>query len=357
VFRDPRGFIRLPLLHRTGTSYHLPNGAAVYFDTGVIEVATPAMELTRGCVTRAARSLWEAIVLIRAELDRWQRETGRAARLAGFSTHYNMSLSAGERTAIGPADLERLACALTYVLPVPVMLLATNRRSTGVGIRPRPNRLEVTADFSPDPGSMMAAGAFIVGIVRALMRRGDLSRDAVSRSVPVIEGFMPIRHTSRRGWLARFDCYPDNPFLCEVDRDPWTTSAGRLSLREIGQRIFQLFRHSIGRVADPVSLRRIAAMLAPRGPTLLALDDRPAAYDDAGRDITMPGLAPGPLARSSYERVLINAIARRPLRLLGADATPVAVRGWSRVLFRRPDGRELVVPIDQLVDRLDEWES
>src|SRR5262245_17351397 len=96
VFRDPRGFIRLPLLHRTGTSYHLPNGAAVYFDTGVIEVATPAMELTRGCVTRAARSLWEAIVLIRGELDRWQRETGRAARLAGFSTHYNMSLSAGE---------------------------------------------------------------------------------------------------------------------------------------------------------------------------------------------------------------------------------------------------------------------
>src|SRR5262245_61337025 len=50
LFGDPRGFIRTPLMHRTGTSYHLPNSAAVYFDTGVIELATPAMELTRGCM-------------------------------------------------------------------------------------------------------------------------------------------------------------------------------------------------------------------------------------------------------------------------------------------------------------------
>src|SRR6185436_10319156 len=58
-FGDPRGFIRGPLMHRVGTSYHLPNGTAVYFDTGVVEVATPAMELARGCMARAGRSLWE----------------------------------------------------------------------------------------------------------------------------------------------------------------------------------------------------------------------------------------------------------------------------------------------------------
>ena len=32
-----------------GTSYHLPTGGAVYFDTGVIEVATPVIEIERGC--------------------------------------------------------------------------------------------------------------------------------------------------------------------------------------------------------------------------------------------------------------------------------------------------------------------
>ena len=32
--RDPRDFLRRPLMHRVGTSYHLPNGGAVYFDTG-----------------------------------------------------------------------------------------------------------------------------------------------------------------------------------------------------------------------------------------------------------------------------------------------------------------------------------
>ena len=69
LFGDPRGFIRGPLMHRVGTSYHLPNSAAVYFDTGVIEIATPAIELERGCMARAGRSLWESIALVRAELD------------------------------------------------------------------------------------------------------------------------------------------------------------------------------------------------------------------------------------------------------------------------------------------------
>ena len=49
VFGDPRAFLGSDLMHRRGTSYHLSTGGAVYFDTGVIEVATPAMEIERGC--------------------------------------------------------------------------------------------------------------------------------------------------------------------------------------------------------------------------------------------------------------------------------------------------------------------
>ena len=65
-------------MHRVGTSYHLPTGAAVYFDTGVIEVATPPIELERGCVARAVRSLWPSICFIRGELDAWEARTGRS---------------------------------------------------------------------------------------------------------------------------------------------------------------------------------------------------------------------------------------------------------------------------------------
>src|ERR671925_119038 len=83
VFRDPRAFLRGALSHRTGTSYQLPTGAAVYFDTGVIEVATPLIELERGCMARAGRVLWESIAFIRGELDAWEDRTGRIVRLVG----------------------------------------------------------------------------------------------------------------------------------------------------------------------------------------------------------------------------------------------------------------------------------
>ena len=57
VFHDPRTFLGRDLMHRRGTSYHLPTGGAVYFDTGVIEVATPVIEIEKGCAARAGRSL------------------------------------------------------------------------------------------------------------------------------------------------------------------------------------------------------------------------------------------------------------------------------------------------------------
>src|SRR5439155_24382790 len=119
VFTDPRDFLRGALSHRTGTSYQLPSGVAVYFDTGVIEVATPLIELERGCVARAGRSLWESIGIVRQGLDDWERQHGRATRMVGFSTHYNVSIE-GRRTA---RWMDRLAKLLTYILPAPVMLL------------------------------------------------------------------------------------------------------------------------------------------------------------------------------------------------------------------------------------------
>ncbi|HEU0053831.1 MAG TPA: hypothetical protein VFQ39_11670, partial [Longimicrobium sp.] len=166
VFGDPRAFLRGDLMHRVGTSYHLPTGGAVYFDTGVIEVATPVIEIERGCAARAGRSLWESILHLRQDLDEWERETGREVRLVGFSTHYNISFELPREQQGAHRTVRKLALLLSYILPVPVMLLAANRRSTGIGVRPRGDRIEVTADFTPSASLMVATATLITGIVR-----------------------------------------------------------------------------------------------------------------------------------------------------------------------------------------------
>ena len=58
LFGSPTAIVRGPMMHRVGRSYHLPTGSAVYFDTGVVELATPMIELAPGCAARAGRVLW-----------------------------------------------------------------------------------------------------------------------------------------------------------------------------------------------------------------------------------------------------------------------------------------------------------
>ena len=87
VFGSPRHVVRGPLVHRTGRSYHLPTGGALYFDTGVMEIATPMIEIARGCGARGTRSLWESLGFLRTELDAWEITNERTVRLVGFSAH------------------------------------------------------------------------------------------------------------------------------------------------------------------------------------------------------------------------------------------------------------------------------
>jgi hypothetical protein len=206
---------------------------------------------------------------------------------------------------------------------------------------------------------MIAAGSLIAGIVCEVARWPAPRLGAIDRQVPVIDGFSPMRHTSRRGWLARQDRYPSNPFACDVDDAQWETTSGEVrSLRDIGGRVFRRFGRAVARVADPFSLRLIESILSRGGASLLTLDDRPAAYEDVGRLSVWTDRRTGrPLARSRYERALMSAVSGRPLLLDGARWTPIRVRGWSSVVFRRnSDGAQIVVPVDALVSRLDEWE-
>ena len=119
MFGTPGGLLRnttrAVIIPRVGRSCHLPTGGALYFDTGVVEVATALIELDApgGCA-RAVRSLWEQIAFVRGQIDHWEARTGKEMRLRGFSAHYNFSLFAQDSPR-----LHRLARLLPYILAVP----------------------------------------------------------------------------------------------------------------------------------------------------------------------------------------------------------------------------------------------
>jgi hypothetical protein len=359
LFGSPRDFIRGELMHRQGTSYHLPTGGAVYFDTGVIEVATPVVEIEPGCGARAGRLLWEALQFIRGELDAWDAGHGKRTRLVGFSAHYNVSFELPPGEPSNGRTIERLAKLLTYILPAPVMLLATNRRSTGVGVRPRKDRIEITSDFTPSPSLMVATATLIVGVVREVMTGPSYELSELRRhGIPVIAGFRPMPHTSRKGWLARFDCYPRNPFASDVDAEKWQTEAhGALGLRAIAGHTVRHFLRSIRRISDPFTFRLIGAVVEGRSPSLLDLEDRPEEYEDVGRLCAWDNSAtPAQLGRSRYERVVLRAVSGEQLRMDGQPLRPVGMSGWSAVVFEGEDRHREVIAIDDLVRHLDDWE-
>src|SRR3954452_8607249 len=131
VFGDPSRLVRRRMIPRTGKSFQLPAGGAIYFDTGVIEVATPIIEFEPGCCYRATRLLWEQIRYLRKELDHWASRHKCQCTLQGFSTHYNFSFLSARNSEFRNA--RTLAYLLAHMLPVPVILLAANRQSSAVG--------------------------------------------------------------------------------------------------------------------------------------------------------------------------------------------------------------------------------
>src|SRR5205085_163845 len=102
----------------------------------------------------------------------------------------------------------------------------------------------------------------------------------------------------------------------------------------------------IQRHADPASARRLFSLLRGKTRSLLELEDRPAAYDDVGRETRID---PDGLTRSAYERVFLQLAAGKPFRLAGESLVPVAVNGWYHAVLRDLRGEERVVSIDQLL--------
>jgi hypothetical protein len=417
IWRTPAALVDRPLLKRTNKSLQLPTGGALYFDGGVVEVVTPVIEIAPQCTARVVRSLWEQIGFLRDQLYAWEERTGRRVRLQAFSCHSNISFELARTERSRDRTIQKLALLLAHLLTVPVILVAANRRSTGIGVRPRRERIEITLDFTPDPGLMAATAALIVGIVREVIswesyRLSELDAHAIPRIAEVAPG----RHVARKGWLTRDKQFPQSPFKTDPDERIWRTQSGAtMSFREIALAIALKFRDSIRRYSDPFSYRLLFSVLRGETPSLLDLDDRPAAYDDVGRttrwgsilpelqnfaalmdDVSSPPtltqrrtldveekLSPPwagersdrrrserqggvrrrvsafpshPLTRSAYEKVFLKLVSGKQLKIGGELLTPVKVKGWYHSIFRTSGGEERMLSIDQLLKYMGSWE-
>ena len=277
---------------------------------------------------------------------RGRQRTGSTVRLEGFSAHYNISLP--EHVEARP-----LAWLLTWLLPAPVMLLAANRLSTGVGVRPRGDRVEVTVDFTADPNLMLAATTFIIGAISAVLEwPSHAVEELEARGFPVFAAFKPRRHTSRKGFLARADCFPANPFAGDPNAPVWEMTDGRrLSLRQTALEIARPFRRALRKFADAETVHHVFAVLAGKARSLLDFEDRPRAYEDVGRAIDWNRRrAIHELPRSRYERVIARIITHRPIVVDGVSWRPERMHGWYEIAFRESKtGRRRVFNLDELV--------
>ncbi len=354
VFGDPSRLVRRRMIPRTGKSFQSPAGGAIYFDTGVIEVATPIVEIEPGCCYRATRSLWEQIRYLRGELDHWAKRNRCQCRLQGFSAHYNFSFPNARKSKLRNAT--KLAYLLAHILPVPVILLASNRQSSAVGVRPRRTRVEVTADFTPDPALMLATCAFLAGAVQTILRWEDFGLRQLNRyGIPRMTPFRLRKHSSRRGWRVTADSLGKNPFTSDINAPLWKLRDGRiLSLRAIAAETLAPFQRRIRRISDSSTLEHVAAIFDGDARSLLDFAERPQAYDDVGRTIDWGRRRMRRWSRSKYEKIIHRMIAREPVRVGRKRYRVDRMSGWYQVEFREVGTkRRRTFNLDELVQLSD----
>jgi len=350
VFGDPSRLVRRRMIPRAGKSFQLPAGGAIYFDTGVIEVATPIVELDPGCCYRATRLLWEQIRYLRRELDHWATRHKCHCTLQGFSTHYNFSFPSTRKSQLRNAT--KLAYLLAHVLPVPVILLATNRQSSAVGVRPRGNRIEVTVDFTPDPALMLATCVFTAGAMETVLQWKDFRlRQLARHGLPRIAGFRLRKHSSRRGWRVTTDSLGRDPFTSDINESSWKMRDGRkLSLRAIAAETLRPFRQRIRQISDTSTLEHIGAVFAGDARSLLDFEKRPDAYDDVGHGIDWGRRRMRRWPQSKYEKVIHRVIAREPMRIKQKRYQVDRMNGWYEIEFREVGTkRRRTFNLDELV--------
>jgi hypothetical protein len=198
---------------------------------------------------------------------------------------------------------------------------------------------------------MMAAAALATGMTLAVL---GWSRHALGelrkRVVPVIAGFRPRRHTSRKGWLARADCFPRNPFEADPGVEEWRLTDGRrVSLRQMAREIAAPFRREIRAVTDEAGVEHIFAVFDGGARSLMDFPRRPPRYEDVGRTMDWNRRTVRKLPRSAYEKVIHRVLEHRRIRVDGTTYVPERMLGWYEIAFREVrTGRRRVFNLDEL---------
>ena len=170
----------------------------------------------------------------------------------------------------------------------------------------------------------------------------------------MIAGFRPRRHTSRKGWLARNDCFPRNPFATDPGEEGWLLTDGRtLSLRQMAREIAEPFREAIRAVTDNAGCEHVFAVFNGRARSLMDFPERPPRYEDVGRTMDWNRRSARKLPRSAYEQVIHHVLENRRIRVGGVTYIPERMLGWYEIAFREvKTGRRRVFNLDELASRV-----
>ncbi|HSH37326.1 MAG TPA: hypothetical protein VK993_00960, partial [Chthoniobacterales bacterium] len=283
------------------------------------------------------------------ELNEWSVRNNCRCRLQGFSTHYNFSFPAARASRTRTSS--KLAFLLTHILPIPALLLAANRKSSAIGVRPRGTRLEVTADFTPDAALMLATCAFIAGVVEGVLHWDDYGTDQIAKhNIPRVTPLRIRKHSSRRGWRVVRSSFQHDPFNTDPIAPIWKLRDGRvLSMRDIAAEMLKPFRDEVRRLSDAATLEHVAAVFAGDARSLLDFADRPSAYDDAGHGIDWNRRRIRHWSRSAYEQVIHRVLAHEPMRISGKRYRVERMQGWYEVICREAkSGKRRVFNLDEL---------
>lgn len=146
-----------------GSGYMLWNGSLMYSDGGAAEVTSAAAEIKPGCVTECIDSLFTARNMLFDALGKYNEKNNTKIILGAYSGHYNIS--------IGENDYEKMFDMIKEGIGVACMLLIEKKNSKGVMVRDKNrDRIEFCGEYIPSYEQNIAAMAFMLGAVNAMMK-------------------------------------------------------------------------------------------------------------------------------------------------------------------------------------------
>jgi len=281
-------FVKLagkPFFEKSEYAFRLWTGGALYSDGEEPEIATAPVEVRKGCIRQAVSLLFQDRNNLIGLVDCFNNKYGNSIWLKGYSTHCNFS-------ALNP---ERTISMLADSAAVPLLLLFEQRHSMGVMLRDKYDRVELAGDYIVSREQMMAAMAYMLGMVNSISKGvelilpepdGNWYEPTLGLGMKAMkrDSFVPIKTKGKR--------------------------KKKVSLQQLLEHNFRLFREEIGRFAeDEVEL--LEEYVSGKRKLEADYNKLPKGYGpvvkDFNCDLTMPELASA-FARASKGREKVSGI-------------------------------------------------